>query len=87
MDLRNNQITVRELLADPKARQVLARQFPQVRVCIMKSVDFVMIMQVCLSVCKWLLTVEIYRKLTEFTMKFWSKPIINCVQISTLTLI
>ena len=30
MDLRNNQITVRELLADPKARQVLARQFPQV---------------------------------------------------------
>ena len=28
MDLRNNQITVRELLADPKARQVLARQFP-----------------------------------------------------------
>ena len=27
-------------------------------------------MQVCLSVCKWLLTVEIYRKLTEFTMKF-----------------
>ena len=30
MDLRNNQIPVRELLAAPKARQVLARQFPQV---------------------------------------------------------
>lgn len=29
MDLRNNQITVRELLADPKARQVLAASFPR----------------------------------------------------------
>lgn len=30
MDLRNNQITVQELLADPRAREVLARRFPQV---------------------------------------------------------
>lgn len=30
MDLRNNQITIRELLANPKAKEVLARRFPQV---------------------------------------------------------
>ena len=30
MDLRNNQITVRELLADPASRGVLARRFPHV---------------------------------------------------------
>lgn len=30
MDLRNNQITIRELLAHPAARQVLARRFPHV---------------------------------------------------------
>ena len=30
MDLRNNQITIRELLADPAARAVLARRFPHV---------------------------------------------------------
>ena len=29
MDLRNNQITIGELLAHPLARQVLARRFPQ----------------------------------------------------------
>ena len=29
MDLRNNQITVGELLGHPAARQVLARRFPQ----------------------------------------------------------
>jgi len=29
MDLRNNQITIGELLAHPAARQVLARRFPQ----------------------------------------------------------
>lgn len=56
-------------------------------VCIMKSVVFDMTMLGCLSACRWQLTVVIYRKLTEFTMKFWSKQIINCVQISILTLI
>lgn len=30
MDLRNNQITMGELLADPKARKVLERRFPHV---------------------------------------------------------
>ena len=30
MDLRNNQITIGELLANPAARQVLARRFPHV---------------------------------------------------------
>lgn len=30
MDLRNNQITVGELLANPKARKVLERRFPHV---------------------------------------------------------
>lgn len=30
MDLRNNQITIGELLANPKSRQVLARRFPHV---------------------------------------------------------
>lgn len=30
MDLRNNQITIRELLTDPQAKAVLARRFPQV---------------------------------------------------------
>lgn len=30
MDLRSYQITIRELLADPAARAVLARRFPQV---------------------------------------------------------
>ena len=30
MDLRDNQITIRELLAEPAARQVLARRFPHV---------------------------------------------------------
>ena len=30
MDLRNNQITIRELLANPASRQVLARRFPHV---------------------------------------------------------
>ena len=30
MELRNNQITVRELLADPASREVLARRFPRV---------------------------------------------------------
>ena len=29
MDLRKNQITMGELLANPKARQVLSRRFPQ----------------------------------------------------------
>ena len=29
MDLRHNQITIQELLADPRAREVLARRFPQ----------------------------------------------------------
>ncbi|MBR5533821.1 MAG: hypothetical protein IKU62_03130 [Ruminiclostridium sp.] len=29
MDLRRNQITIGELLANPKAKQVLARHFPQ----------------------------------------------------------
>ena len=29
MQLRNNQITMGELLADPQARQVLERRFPQ----------------------------------------------------------
>ena len=29
MDLRNNQITIGELLGHPKAKQVLARRFPQ----------------------------------------------------------
>ena len=29
MDLRKNQITIGELLSDPKARQVLGRRFPQ----------------------------------------------------------
>ena len=29
MQLRNNQITMGELLADPQARQVLGRRFPQ----------------------------------------------------------
>ena len=29
MDLRNNQITVGELLAHPKAKHVLAKRFPQ----------------------------------------------------------
>ena len=28
MDLKNNQITIGELLADPRARQVLERRFP-----------------------------------------------------------
>lgn len=28
MDLRNNKITIGELLANPKSRQVLARRFP-----------------------------------------------------------
>ena len=56
-------------------------------VCIMKSVVFDMTMLGCLSACRWQLTVVIYRKLTEFTMKFWLKLITNCVQISTLTLI
>ena len=28
MDLRHNQITIQELLADPRAREVLARRFP-----------------------------------------------------------
>ena len=44
-------------------------------VCIMKFVVFDMIMLGCLSVCRWQLTVVIYRKLTEFTTKFWLKPI------------
>ena len=30
MDLKNNKITVGELLADPRARAVLARRFPHV---------------------------------------------------------
>ena len=30
MDLRNNQITIRELLDHPGARQVLERRFPHV---------------------------------------------------------
>ncbi|MDY3015049.1 MAG: hypothetical protein SOR61_07705 [Evtepia sp.] len=30
MDLRGNQITIRELLSHPGARQVLARRFPHV---------------------------------------------------------
>ena len=30
MDLRNNQITLRELLAHPGARKVLERRFPHV---------------------------------------------------------
>ena len=30
MDLRNNQITVRELLANPASKKVLARRFPHV---------------------------------------------------------
>lgn len=30
MDLRNNQITIRELLAHPGARKVLERRFPHV---------------------------------------------------------
>lgn len=30
MDLRNNQITMGELLADPRTRAVLERRFPQV---------------------------------------------------------
>lgn len=30
VDLRNNQITVRELLSNPAAKQVLTRRFPQV---------------------------------------------------------
>lgn len=30
MDLRNNQITIRELMANPAARKVLARRFPHV---------------------------------------------------------
>ena len=30
MDLKGNRITIGELLADPKARQVLARHFPRV---------------------------------------------------------
>ena len=30
MDLKNDQITIRELLAQPKAREVLAKHFPQV---------------------------------------------------------
>ena len=30
MDLRNNQITVKELLSDPAARKVLARRFPRI---------------------------------------------------------
>ena len=38
--------------------------------CIMKFVVFDMIMLVCLLACRWQLTVVIYRKLTEFTMKF-----------------
>ena len=29
LDLRNNRITMGELLADPRSRQVLARHFPQ----------------------------------------------------------
>ncbi len=29
MDLRHNQITIQELLADPRAREVLARRFPR----------------------------------------------------------
>ncbi len=29
MDLKGNKITMGELLADPKAREVLARRFPQ----------------------------------------------------------
>ena len=29
MDLRHNQITIQELLADSRAREVLARRFPQ----------------------------------------------------------
>ena len=29
MDLKGNQITMSELLADPRARAVLARRFPQ----------------------------------------------------------
>ncbi|MDF2567107.1 MAG: hypothetical protein K0R90_563 [Oscillospiraceae bacterium] len=28
MDLKNNQITVRELLANPKAKEILSREFP-----------------------------------------------------------
>ncbi len=30
MDLRNNKITIRELLSDPRARKVLERRFPHV---------------------------------------------------------
>lgn len=30
MDLKNNQITIRELMAHPQARAVLAKHFPQV---------------------------------------------------------
>ena len=30
MDLRNNQITVRELLSNPRARAVLEKRFPHV---------------------------------------------------------
>ncbi|WP_458862172.1 hypothetical protein [Acidaminobacterium chupaoyuni] len=30
MDLRNNQITIRELLQQPQARMLLQREFPQV---------------------------------------------------------
>lgn len=30
MDLKNNQITIGQLLADPRAREVLARRFPHV---------------------------------------------------------
>lgn len=29
MDLRNNQITVREILANPKAKELLEREYPE----------------------------------------------------------